>query len=222
MCFSAPASFAAGAGLAIIGTLAVKQAKTRPQYLLAFTPLIFSVQQVSEGFLWLSLQNPDYAGFQYISMYLFLVFAQVLWPAYVPYTMFTFETGVKRKKTIGYLSALGALTAAYLLFCLVRYPVTAAIEDDHITYKLGFPFGNWWSTGIAYMLATVVAPLLSSNKGLKNLGLLLFFSYLVTTVWYNSYFISVWCYFAAVLSGYVLYFIWSENRTKQRAPSLAA
>ncbi len=213
MCFSAPASFIASAGLAVIGIVAIKQAKTRPQYILAFTPLIFSIQQLSEGMLWLALCNPYYEHLQNISMYIFLAFAQVVWPAYVPYAMFTFEMAKKRKKLMGCLAVLGSATAAYLLFCLLRYPVTATIEEHHINYDLNFPFANWWSTGLAYMLATVVAPLFSRNKGLRYLGLLLFLSYLVTTVWYNNYFISVWCYFAAVLSVYVLFFIRRENRS---------
>jgi len=57
MCFSATASFGASAVLGVIGIVAVAKAKTNPQRVFATIPLIFSVQQLSEGFLWLSLKN---------------------------------------------------------------------------------------------------------------------------------------------------------------------
>ena len=58
MCFSATASFGASAVLGVIGVAAVAKAKTKPQRLFASIPLVFAVQQLSEGFLWLSQNIP--------------------------------------------------------------------------------------------------------------------------------------------------------------------
>ena len=60
MCFSATASFGASAVLGAIGIIAVAKAKTKPQRLFATIPLIFAVQQLTEGLLWLSLKNADH------------------------------------------------------------------------------------------------------------------------------------------------------------------
>lgn len=207
MCFSAPASFIASAGIAVVGIAAIVQAKTRPQYILACIPIIFSIQQLAEGFLWLTLSNTGYENVQNVSMYVFLTFAQVVWPTYVPYTIFAYEKEAKRKKIIGFLLTLGMLTSGYLLYCLLFYPILPSIENHHIIYNLNFPLSDKWYSGTTYMLATVLAPLLSGVKRLRYLGLLLLISYLVTTVLYKEYLISVWCYFAAILSVYTIYII---------------
>jgi hypothetical protein len=179
--------------------------------MLALIPLIFSVQQFSEGFLWLALSNENYTHLRDISMYTFLAFAQVAWPAYVPLTILMFEKDAFRKKLITVLSVLGILTSLYLTWCLLFYPVSANIDGHHIYYDLNFPLANKWYTGITYMLATVAAPLLSGVKRLRYLGALLLLSYIIAQVMYNDYLISVWCYFAAILSIYVLYVIRALN-----------
>lgn len=62
MCFSAGASFAVGAGLIGPGIYAIKTKKSPGMLAFASTPLLFSFHQMAEGFLWLSLQNPDFAS----------------------------------------------------------------------------------------------------------------------------------------------------------------
>ena len=59
MCFSAGASFGASALLGVAGAIAVTRATTIPQRLFASIPFVFSVQQLAERLLWLSLKNPS-------------------------------------------------------------------------------------------------------------------------------------------------------------------
>ena len=59
MCFSASASFGASALLGVIGTVAVVKAKTTSQRLFAVIPFIFSIQQLTEGLLWVAIKQPD-------------------------------------------------------------------------------------------------------------------------------------------------------------------
>ena len=66
MCFSASASFGAGIVLSSIGIATITKTQSRSQLSLAFIPLIFAVQQFSEGFLWLSLLHPGFAFLQQI------------------------------------------------------------------------------------------------------------------------------------------------------------
>ena len=49
MCFSATASFSVGALLIGIGALTLKTAKHRREWPLAAIPLLFAIQQLSEG-----------------------------------------------------------------------------------------------------------------------------------------------------------------------------
>jgi len=56
MCFSATASFSAGAVLLGLGTLTVKSAHRRRKMVLAAIPLLFAIQQLSEGVIWLTFR----------------------------------------------------------------------------------------------------------------------------------------------------------------------
>jgi hypothetical protein len=51
MCFSASASFGAGIVLAVIGVATIKKREQPSQIYFATIPFLFSIQQVSEGFL---------------------------------------------------------------------------------------------------------------------------------------------------------------------------
>lgn len=204
MCFSAPASFTASAGLLVIGIITITQARTLPLKVLAGIPLIFAFQQFSEGLLWCSLSGAAYSGWKNAAMYIFLVFAQVVWPVYVPFTILLFETHPGRKKILYFLLGVGILTSVYLGYCLVSWNVEAVVEYHHIRYDMDFPLANRWFSGIPYLLAAVVSPFISSLKRLRVLGLALLTSYLVTRILYQDYLISIWCYFAAVLSVIIL------------------
>src|ERR1700704_1243434 len=112
MCFSAGASFGASAVLSVIGTAAIIKARTVPQGLFAGIPMIFSIQQLAEGLLWLSLKDPQLAEWQPFFTYLFLVFALVAWPVWIPLTIRKLEKDVQRKKILTLLLLAGAAASA--------------------------------------------------------------------------------------------------------------
>jgi hypothetical protein len=77
MCFSAGASFAGGALITTIGVLTVRKNKESSRRLFAAMPLIFGVQQISEGFVWIALQSPGHEMMQGIAAYIFLFAALI-------------------------------------------------------------------------------------------------------------------------------------------------
>ena len=97
MCFSTSASFGAGVVLAVIAIAAIKKAKSGPETFFAGIPLMFSFQQITEGFVWVSLSNPGYSSLQQVSTYTFLFIAQVVWPLWVPLSIYLLEKNEKRK-----------------------------------------------------------------------------------------------------------------------------
>ena len=58
MCFSATASFSAAAILVPAGIYCFKKSTSleKPYWLIALLPLIFGIQQLFEGFVWLALE----------------------------------------------------------------------------------------------------------------------------------------------------------------------
>ena len=78
MCFSASASFGLGITLSAIGAACIKRINTPTAYFFGSIPLIFAIQQLSEGFLWLALSMPIYLYFFTVNIsYLFGVFLQL-------------------------------------------------------------------------------------------------------------------------------------------------
>lgn len=57
MCFSATASFTAGTALSAVGGLTLRKSRGKAELPLALVPLMFGIQQLSEGVLWVSLRN---------------------------------------------------------------------------------------------------------------------------------------------------------------------
>jgi hypothetical protein len=207
MCFSATASFGAGTALLAVGVITLRKVTAPSQTPFAAIPLLFSIQQFAEGFLWLSLTDKNYQHWQAFSTYSFLFFAQVVWPIWIPLSILLQEKSNQRKILLRILTGIGMLLSLYLVWCLLNYPVKASIVSYHIHYTLSFPFAFSALSYVAYIIPTVIPPFISNNKKVPLLGVTIACSYLFTRVYYAQNFISVWCFFAAIISVLVLYII---------------
>ncbi|HEY6062712.1 MAG TPA: DUF6629 family protein [Chitinophagaceae bacterium] len=223
MCFSATASFGAGAVLGTIGIIAVAKAKTNPQRLFATIPLIFAVQQVTEGVLWLTLKDPSLASWQPLLTYIYLVFAMAIWPLWVPLTIRLLEKDARRKITMNVLLTIGAIVSVIVVLVLSLYPVQVMTPaclncpfsstpslNQHLHYRFTFPpipKGLIGAFTVLYIMATIITPFISGIKKMKWLGFVFLASYLFAVILYNGFVISIWCFFAALLSFVVLWII---------------
>ncbi|MGQ0737813.1 MAG: DUF6629 family protein [Bacteroidota bacterium] len=230
MCFSATASFGASAVLGVVGVIAVAKARTRPQKAFGSIPLIFAVQQFTEGLLWLSLSNTDIAAWQSLLTYIYLVFAMAIWPLWVPLTIRLLEKDARSKRIMNVLVGIGTLVAICVALVLSLYPVqvmtpecltcpfssTSAL-NEHLHYKFSFPpvpKGLIGAFTVLYILATIITPFTSSIKKMKWLGFVFLATYLFAVILYNGFVISVWCFFAALLSFVVLWIIIDLRRSE--------
>ena len=200
MCFSQKASFGAAAALVGIGALAFSKSRTGAQRTVALMPLIFAAQQCTEGVVWMSLLHPEYAYLKRLSMYVFLFFAEMVWPVFIPFIAWRAEGEPGRKKLIGGFVGAGIILMLMLLYGMGAYPTDVRLTDGHLMYVVQYPLVNTWYYGLIYFLPTIVGPLLSRHRLIRLLGVMLLFSYTVSRVFYNHYVISIWCYFAAVIS----------------------
>lgn len=206
MCFSASASFSAGIVLAAVGSVTVKKVQLPSQLAFACIPFLFSFQQFTEGILWLSLSNKNFAFLESTSTYVFLIIAQIIWPTWVPLSIMFLEKDVKRKKVFYFISAIGITLSLYLIYCYIIYDVKAEISNHHIQYNLDFPHTKHilWLGAIFYFIPTVVSTLVSSVKRMQILGIAILVSCLATRLFTEKYFISIWCFFAAIISVLIL------------------
>ena len=99
MCFSAPASFTAAAVLLGLGTVTMRRARSRRELPYAAIPLLFGVQQLLEGMLWLTF--PDRAPLLNVALtHLYSFFSHVLWPIYVPLAALALEIGWQQREAV--------------------------------------------------------------------------------------------------------------------------
>jgi hypothetical protein len=200
MCFSAGASFGASAVLSVMGVATIKKVKSPYQIPFASIPLIFAVQQFSEGFVWLALSNPAFASMEKISTYTFLVFAQIVWPLCVPISITMLEKDASRQKILKIFVGIGVLVSSYFAHRLLMYGAHANINGHHVAYKQIYP-DSWGHTAdMLYGIATLVPTFLSKVKKMWTFGLALSISYMITAIAYANYILSVWCFFASIIS----------------------
>lgn len=202
MCFSATASFCASAILTVAGVAALRRVETKSQIPFASIPVIFAFQQFIEGFVWLSLTHPEYNHLQNIPVTIFLLIAQPVWAFWVPFSFFLIvEKYSKTEKVMKVLLGFSSVVSIFLACRIFFYPVGASITPLHIHYELYYPHALL-STIVAvfYFIATIVPPFLVGLKRMTTLGLLNLMSFIITFVFFENYVISIWCFFAALIS----------------------
>ena len=199
MCFSASASFGAGLVLTVAGVITIRQAKTTT---LAFAaiPFIFAVQQITEGFSWLGLSGSGHEMWKLIPAYVFLFFSHVVWPIWMPFSIMIIEKNLLRKKIITILFAAGCLLAAYHFYYIIAFGAQGEIVSCHINYNTYFPKRFDAAASLLYGLVTVIPFFVSEIKKMWLFGLALIVSYFVSKIFYEEYLVSVFCFFAAILS----------------------
>ncbi len=210
MCFSAGASFAAGAVLSAVGVAAQRKVKKPNQRLFAAIPFLFGLQQLAEGVLWITLRSSGHDWLQNTATYIFLITALVIWPVMVPLSMWFMEKVKKRKRILASLVVAGGIVSLFYAFCLISYDVAPRINGFHIQYISEFPQTLVDIAYAFYVASIVVSFCVSSVRWMWLLGLLIAASYFVTIIFFSYYLASVWCFFAA-LSSLVIYWILSKS-----------
>jgi len=197
MCFSATASFSAGIVLLGVGVLAVKSAHGPRELPLAAIPLLFSIQQLIEGIVWLTFRY-DAPLLNAAMTHTYSFFSHVLWPVYVPVAVLLIEPPGWRRTTLWGLCAAGVAVAGYLMYMLVAFPVVSRATGQHIEYVSPHFFAA--AVMSVYLLSTAISPMVSTHRWVKVFGVLALASFAAAYYFYARWFISVWCLFAAILS----------------------
>jgi len=204
MCFSATASFSVAAATAGIGLATLKQVKHPRELPLAVTPLLFACQQMVEGFLWLQLSGESDGGNVAVLSFVFLIFAEVLWPTYTALALLPIEPDRRRRRVFWAIAAIGSALSIYLLAGLVGDPPAVAIRGHSINYTGEVNALSWQQ--VPYLLCTCLAMLLSSHRVIQVFGAVVLVGFLVSAYVYFATFISVWCFFTAAGSTLIYFY----------------
>lgn len=214
MCFSATASFSAGAFLLGLGTLTLKAARRPRELPFAAIPLLFAIQQLSEGVIWLTFSH-EAPQLNAVMTHVYSFFSHVLWPVYVPVAVLVIEPPGWRWRALLAFAAAGVAVGAYLLFFMVAFPIVSRPVGQHIEYDSPHFFAAAAIT--LYLMSTTLSLFLSTHRTVKVFGVLALSSFAAAYFFYATWFISVWCFFAALLSA-VVYLHFISRRTEPGGP----
>ena len=197
MCFSATASVAAGTSLSIIGVATLRNTSHRTEIPFAMIPLLFGIQQLIEGVIWLTFAH-EAPMLRQTMTYAYSAFSHVLWPVYVPLAIGVLEVTRWRRKVLAGFEVAGLTVGLYLLYIIVTRPVVAQVVSRHIEYIS--PHFYIGVVIVLYVAATCLSGFFSSHRFVVLFGGLALASFVATYLFYAHALVSVRCFFAAILS----------------------
>jgi hypothetical protein len=198
MCFSAEASFAASGVLAASSVAIARVPKEKASIPLSLFPAIFATHQFIEGILWLNHDGVLPDSYKAVAVYAYAVIAYVLWPVFVPFAVYLSEPRGRRRAIMLVCQVLGLGVGLWLLVSNVAAALDVSVDCCSLSYSVNAPP----MLIVPYLIAVSVPFLACSRRGMVLFGLALAASCAAAAVLASmATFPSVWCFFAAILSG---------------------
>lgn len=212
MCFSATASFTAGVTLSALGMANYQKIKSSDYRLLGIFPFLFATQQFLEGIVWLTIGNSSLSSLNLVVRDGFLLFATGIWPILCPLAVYLGEKNSLKRKVIFGLVIVGGCLGIYLFGFVITHGVQLEKFSGNLLYDLTV-IPLFAPLKYLYLLVTSLPFVLSERRPVRLFGLAAIASFGLANLFYNLTFVSVWCFFAAVLSG-ALYFILDNSQSQ--------
>jgi hypothetical protein len=135
-----------------------------------------------------------------------LFFSHAFWPFFAPLAAYLAEERTRRRSQLLALTSVGFVLGLLLYVPLVTEDgwFQPVIVREHLDYRTETLLGAVPSRAL-YALTISLVPLLTSSSQLRLLGILTAISIAITFAFWSYAFISVWCFFAALLSAYNVY-----------------
>ncbi|UOF02461.1 DUF6629 family protein [Bdellovibrio reynosensis] len=205
MCFSATVSYGAATVLVATGTITTLKNKLKEQRMIAAIPFLFGIQQAAEGIVWQTLRTDSAAFLGHIGSVLFVTVALVIWPSWLPWSLYQIEQNEKRKRILKAIGIMGLIVS-----CLAAWVLSASEVHAYQTgHSLGYTFHNvrrFWPASLDFLLydiPTLVPFFVSSLRTVKIAGVLVFLGMMVAAIVNREASTSIWCFFAALISFYI-------------------
>ena len=216
MCFSAEASFAAAAVLLPAGGAATQRAARRDMAHLpiATLPMLFGLQQLSEGAVWMAGRANDTAAVEASSL-AYMFFSYFAWPVWVPFSTYFLEPQRRRSLYLMFVIS-GAMLAGiqYVPYFTHKGWLTTRFYDYAIGYHDTVLLDALMPRELTYLiyLMVVILPLIiSSNQNLNRFGSLLIGVVAVTYSFFIYAYVSVFCFGGAVMSMFLVWMVFQET-----------
>jgi hypothetical protein len=213
MCFSATASFTVAVTLIPVGGYCLAKARGAGREWLAFAayPLAFGMQQAIEGLVWQGIDsgNPDLVD---VAARGYTFFSHFFWLFWVPFSVWLVEPGARRRKLLLFLTVFGAVygLSMYVPLLLQEGWLRVEVVRHSLDYRASMIYDGVVDRiviRVVYAIQVVTAFMLSTNPRVRLFGGLILLSVIVAFLVWRHAFVSVWCFFAALLSFYMLYML---------------
>lgn len=220
MCFSATVSYSTAVVLVSTGLYALQQSRRlqAPYWMWALIPVLFGLQQVFEGLVWQALEAGNaHAVVRYALGFHF--FSHFLWLWWLPLSSYLVEPGqtskikILRKRVFAGCAMFGAFAGTLVYSVMLYHPewMSVAVREHSIVYNFTAPYRSDIHIPITpvmlYGFIILVPLLFSSLRQIRIFGGLVALSIVLASMAYNKAFVSVWCFFAALLSFYLIIMI---------------
>jgi hypothetical protein len=209
MCFSATVNFVGSAALGALGVATLTHVKHRRELLFASMPALFAAHQFIEGFVWLGLDGILSPTVTHNMGAAFMLYAQGILPFLAPLSVLLFEPDRKSRRRMLPFVVIGGLTALYILWALVAYPLQIYVRGHSIVYIN--PATNNFVIALLYVVATCGSLLFSRINDMVLFGVVNVVIILIVMAIKRYAFTSVWCAYAAVASVIILAYFWKSH-----------
>lgn len=205
MCFSENVSYGAAALLITTGAVTTFGNTAREQRMIAAIPFLFGIQQVAEGIVWQTLEMGSFDWLRQFAGALFVSVVFVVWPSWLPWSLYQVEKNEKRKTILKAIGVMGLGVSVLAVSVLTGVDIKAY----RIGHSLGYAFLNFkrsWPASFDFLLydiPTMLPFFVSSLKTVKKAGYLVLGSLIVAQIINREATTSVWCFFAALISFYI-------------------
>ena len=173
---------------------------------LALTPLVFAAQQFAEGVVWVGLGREDPALVRPASL-VYLFFALSFWPVWIPLSLL-FPEDRRLARTIIAACLLAGLCWTWVLFAPIALDPERWLTTQVVHCSIHYSIADLPMVGVLgenlmrvfYFIPIVVAIAVSAKEAVPVFAVLLLASVVISQLVFSYAFVSVWCFFAAVLS----------------------
>jgi hypothetical protein len=147
----------------------------------------------------------------------------VFWLIWIPFSCYVLESNSTKRKLFFVLIFIGATHGLLMYIPLWYRPdwLTVELVRHSIDYKAVLFYDEYIPRIVIrfiYALIVLIPLLFISDRYIRIFGAFIAASVVIATIYFGYAFISIWCYFAAVLSTYILFmllYISKQNNSKK-------
>ena len=205
VCWSANADIAAGSVIVALGAFGVAAERRPRSRLIAGLPILLGAHQLIESVVWRGASGDISPHTAAVARVAWATIALPVLPVFVPLAVIVAAGGRVAPRAWGLLG-VGAVVSAVLARSLATSHVTAHPHGHVLDYGVGIPDLAVVIAG--YLIATLGSLLVSDDRDIRILGLVLTVGAVVCGVLWLEEFASTWCAFAACASLLLLRRAW--------------